>query len=453
MLDNRVARVYHDTMVVLLALRNLSRQKRRTFLLGGAIAIGIFVVTMINGFAGSFVKNVSENFSHLLAGHIFLAGAEKSIGGVEYPRIADETPLIEAMREIDLPATILTRRTRMQSALIFQGVSVRQALVGVDWVKEQYLRDRLILLDGAIEDMQIVNDSGERNGIIITENVAKKLNAEVGDRLIVRIRTVYRQQNVGDFVVRGISFDPQLFGQLSAFADLSYVNELVSLAPEEYQILGIFVEDMQEADKLASSYYQALTKRVNVLERRDEDVGQNPILALFRPADTQTWEGIRYTIYTINDMVSEVDQIVRLLNGAALVILFVLFVIIMVGITNTFRMIMYERIKEIGTMRALGMQRPSVQRIFLFEAFFLSMGGVLAGLLLAGVVMAIVAGIDIGIDSTIGILLDNGHFSFLVLPRQVILNVMIVASLTIVAAIIPARMAARLRPVTALRAE
>ena len=57
-----------------MALRNLGRQKKRTFLLAGAIAFGLMIVTLLNGFAGSFIQNVGENFSHLLAGHIFLTG-------------------------------------------------------------------------------------------------------------------------------------------------------------------------------------------------------------------------------------------------------------------------------------------------------------------------------------------------------------------------------------------
>ena len=70
-------------------------------------------------------------------------------------------------------------------------------------------------------------------------------------------------------------------------------------------------------------------------------------------------------------------------GGVLLIILIVLFVIIMVGITNTFRIIMFERIKEIGTMRSMGMQRGEVRNLFLFEALFIALGGAIAGLALA----------------------------------------------------------------------
>ena len=59
-----------------IALRNLNRQKKRSILLGGAIAFGIMIVTLINGFAGSLSPNLSQNFAHLLAGdQILHAGA------------------------------------------------------------------------------------------------------------------------------------------------------------------------------------------------------------------------------------------------------------------------------------------------------------------------------------------------------------------------------------------
>ncbi|MQY77227.1 MAG: FtsX-like permease family protein [Spirochaeta sp.] len=74
--------------------------------------------------------------------------------------------------------------------------------------------------------------------------------------------------------------------------------------------------------------------------------------------------------------------IITLLNGftAGLVVFILLLVITMVGITNTFRMIMLERTREIGTMRALGMQRGSVRNIFLSEALFIAIGALYAGL-------------------------------------------------------------------------
>jgi len=59
--------------VAKIALRKLSRQKRRTFLLGGAIAFGVMAATLVNGFTGGLVVNIEANVSKMVAGHIFMA--------------------------------------------------------------------------------------------------------------------------------------------------------------------------------------------------------------------------------------------------------------------------------------------------------------------------------------------------------------------------------------------
>lgn len=437
---------------IMIALRNLNRQKRRTYLLGGAIAFGVAIVTLINGFAGSFVENVSENFSQLLAGHIFVSGRERLPDGRERRLIRDDEELIDTLDGLDLPVVTYTKRSEFTGGLLFQGESIRQNIVGADWDEEEFLRERLVLVEGSFENMLRRNRDGERNGIILTEEIANRLNVRIDDRLIVRLQTLDGQQNVGEFSVAAVSYDPGLFGSLSAYADLDYVNELLLVPPGSYQTLGIFLENLGQIEPSVDEYYAALEGRVQLFPRSDAgDEEENPVAQLFEESEDEEWEGTRYRVYTLNDILSEVDQIVDLLNQTALVILVVLFVIIMVGITNTFRMIMYERVREIGTMRALGMQQDRVLGSFLLEALFLALGGVVAGLAVAGAIMAILGQIYLGLDSPIFILLKNGYFTFTVLPWQVALNTGIVTSLTILAAFFPSRKAARMKPVDALR--
>ena len=52
----------------------------------------------------------------------------------------------------------------------------------------------------------------------------------------------------------------------------------------------------------------------------------------------------------------------------------VILIIITVGIINSYRMVMMERTAEIGTMRAMGVQREGVRNIFLWEALFVALG-------------------------------------------------------------------------------
>jgi len=433
--------------LLVIALRNLNRQKKRSFLLGGAIAFGILIVTVINGFTGSFILNVSENFSNILAGHIFIQGIEKADDGETTEIIRDDSILVNSIETLDTPYRYITKRSEFRGTLFFQGESVSQSIVGAEWNEESLLRDRLVLLEGSFDN--IVNDT---RGIILSDKIANILNVEIGDRITVRLSTVRGQQNVGDFNLAAISYDPGLLGAISAYANLCYVNELLDLGCDEYMTLGILLENLSIIDEAAEPLYELLNTRLDMFERQDAEEEGNPVMALFEQSDEEEWSGTRYRFFTLNDVLSEADQIVVILNTVGLVILLILFFIIMVGITNTFRMIMIERIKEIGTMRALGMQRVTVRNLFLLEAFLLAMGGAVVGLILAGIAMLILSNIFWGLDSPIFILLKNGYMTFKLVPHQVLLHFGVVAVLTVLAALIPARKAANMHPVEALRA-
>jgi putative ABC transport system permease protein len=432
--------------LIKLALRNLLRQKRRTLLLGGAIAFGIMIVTVINGFVGAFVSNISENFANLAAGHIFIQGVEKSPSGKEYDVIRDDSTLLAAAKEVGIPAKYVTKRSSFRGTLIFAGKTAELTIAGVDFASETFLPERLAFTAGGMAGM-----SG-KSGLIISEPVAKRLDVQVGDRVLVEMKTYTGQNNVGEFAIAGITVDPGILGSMAGYANKAYVNELLNLDPEAYQSLGFYLPSLAGMDRYGSELYESLRRKAQVFERTTVDVsGGNFVRSMMNQAKKETWTGIKYRVFTLNDMLQQVQQIVNVLNSASLVILLVLFLIIMVGITNTFRIIMYERIREIGTMRSIGMQREEVRGLFLLEATFLAVGGVLAGIILALLIMGGVSLANFGLNSPLFIILKNGHMTFRVQLFRTILDVAIVAALTLAAAFFPARMAARLDPAVALR--
>jgi putative ABC transport system permease protein len=431
--------------IVKLALRNLSRQKKRTILLGGAIAFGIMIVTLINGFAGAFVTNISENFANLAAGHVFVQGVEKSASGRESNIVRDDSILMEAAKEAGIPARYVTKRSTIEANLLNGSRSARIAVDGVDFSIETYLPDRLFFKEGGLEGMK------DRQGIIIAEPIAKRLGVNPGDRVLVHLKTNSGQQNSGEFAIAGITADPGILLSMAAYANKAYVNELLNVAPGDYQTLGFYLGSLDGMDTYGNALYDAIKDKLQTFDRKAMNEAKNPVVAFMNQGKTETWKGVKYKVFTLNDLLSQVKQIVDVLNTASLVILLILFVIIMVGITNTFRIIMYERIREIGTMRSIGMQRQEVRNLFLFEAFFLAMGGAIAGLALSGLAMGIISLANFGLDSPIFIILKNGHMTFKVETGRTVLNIAIVSALTLLAAYFPARNAARLDPAVALR--
>jgi putative ABC transport system permease protein len=245
------------------------------------------------------------------------------------------------------------------------------------------------------------------------------------------------------------------------------VNSLIDIRAGEYQTLGILLRNRGTADTDSARIYTALSARMAMMDRvpRGQDSDpmramlknheQNPAANMFqsliRQAGDAPWQGTRYRLYTIDDILSQAQlpQMVAAVNGIAFVVLLVLFVIILVGITNTFRMVIVERTREIGTMRALGMKRGVVRNLFLFEALLLFLGGALAGLGGAALIMGALRLFTFG-SGTFAMVLQEGRMSFALPAGQTIAQLLLVALLTLLAALFPARRAARLSPAEAL---
>lgn len=427
-----------------IAFRNLSRQKKRSFLLGGAIAFGILIITLVNSFTAGFVENVQENFSHFFAGHVFLTGYEKSPSGRLITVIREDDILLEAIESLDdLPLQYLSRRSSLDGTLIFEGESIRQEVVGVNWQEEGFLSERLILREGSMK--QVLADP---RALILNEKMAVQLNVEIGDTVIVQLQTVTGQQNVGEFILAATSVDTGFFSAVSAYAHRNYVNHLLNISPDEYISLGLFLENMLLMERAAQALTKALEGKVSLVPRftgpRGFQEQRNQLLE-------EQWEGTRYQLFTIGDFLEPLNQAASTLNTVGLVVVLILFVIIMVGVTNTFRMIIYERTREIGTMRSLGLQRGGLRGLFLLEAVLLSLGGALIGLIAAFLVALILSLINFGTDNQFFIILKNGHLFFKVLPAQIAGNIVVVGLLTLLAALVPASRAAKLDPAHALR--
>ncbi len=431
-----------------IAARNLLRQKKRTILLAGAIAFGIMIVTLINGFAGSFIQNVSENFAYLMGGHVFVSGSEYTPSGKRISVIRDDSVIMKALEDSGQKWASIAKTSQATASLIFEGKSVSQNLTGIDITHSEMLKERLVLVKGSWED------ASQPDAIIISQSVANKLNVLPGDKVVAQLQTVTGQNNVGEFRVAAISVDSSIIGSRMTYVQLEYLNNLIGLGKGEYMSLGIMLDRLDLSDGFATSLYTSMKGNgIQLFDRnaKQESTSTTPFQAMISEQNSETWSGTKYRVYTIDDVLSQARQIVVALDTASVAILIVLFAIVMIGISNTFRMSMYERIREIGTMRAVGVQRGEIRAMFLYEALFLALAGAIAGIVLALVVMGILGLFSFDPQSAIFLILKRGHLSFYLPPLRAIGNIAIIAVLTLVAVYAPANAAAKLAPAEALR--
>lgn len=129
---------------------------------------------------------------------------------------------------------------------------------------------------------------------------------------------------------------------------------------------------------------------------------------------------------------------------------FVLFVIVLAGIANTMLMSVFERVREIGTMLAVGVRRREVLFLFVLEALLLGFLGGVAGALVGRVALLALAarGITLKLSGTSAesVLRPTVSASFL------FLCVAVAVAGALVSSAYPAWRASRLNPVDALRA-
>ena len=102
-------------------------------------------------------------------------------------------------------------------------------------------------------------------------------------------------------------------------------------------------------------------------------------------------------------------------------------------------------------MRAVGMLRSDIKKIFLLEALFLALKGALIGIVTAIVLSFIIGLIPFGYNSPMTFFLNKGHFSMPVVPAQMLGVVILLSIITLLSAWLPARKAAQLQPADALR--
>ena len=149
----------------------------------------------------------------------------------------------------------------------------------------------------------------------------------------------------------------------------------------------------------------------------------------------------------------EIQTILEALTLVTYAILALLSIVIAVGILNMYRVIIYERTREIGTMRAIGVQKHQVRNIVLAEAFFLAICGIAAGLILSVLGLFILSRFSMSGAAGFDIFLDRRHLSWVIYPDVVALDALLIAVITLLGALSPARAAQEIDPIVALRAE
>ena len=418
-----------------------------------AIVFAFLIVTLIDGLSAGARKSLEYQIAKIIGGHVYVTGAEKAADKTEDDKANEYLPpesvelVHRIIKEEKIDALYTTVRAERYGTLIFAGNQLTAKIAGCKFDEEEALRNSFAFKEGGWENVNI------ENALFIPQKTAEALNVALNDVILYETTTLSGQATVAEFQIAGIYQDQSQFDQIQFYANFDYLNKIAEIPEGCVALFGIFLRDENQQDAVASIFekrlaeYGPVTSRELAAQFNPTSPGQE----LLRQLNEGKWDGTKYAVMTFYDFAPQMVTLSQTIQWVSLGVLLVLLLVTMIGISNTFRMVVHERKGEIGTMRSCGVSRGKVSLLFLAEAGFLSVIGAAAGFVLALLVMLIISLIPISIESVLSMLTTNGHFLWILSPTVICLKFLLTACLAVLAALGPAIRAANMIPAEALR--
>ena len=400
-----------------LAARNLLRHRRRSILTGTIVMVGFVAITMMAGF-------VAQTF------HALASATIRGAGG--HLRILD--PRAEGKTD-DEAASILIPDWRAIAAEAKKDLRVVQAmpklsffgLVAKGEKSAAYLGTGVVpALDRAISPIAESLVSGrllqadDADEVLLGTGLARAVGAKAGDLVTVMTTTPDGSLNAVDATVDGlVQYPIREFDDRFLEMPFAAAGRLLK-AEGSASTIAILLKDDVDPDVAARDLKKALA-------------------AAGHPVVVKTWI----------ETAAFYKQVKLLYQAIFLFVGIVLAVVVVLSAANTMTMSVFERTREIGALLAMGMDRSRVRRLFLYEGTLMGLFGCVAGAVASLLLRAALNAAHLQLPPPPGAT-RGGILHVELIPLAYGIGFAVMTLTLVVAALWPARRAARLSPVEAL---
>ena len=348
-------------MIALLKLsaRNLMRYRRRTLLTAILIAVGVVALLLFVATAGSFKQVMVGGITDSMLGHL-------QIHHKGYTASIDNLPL-----NLDLkPAAVKKVETILQSEPAIASYSERVKLGAMFSNFNESTSIRLNGVDPVAEDKTVpalrqrISDGDpkgllvEPGQILIPDLLAKGMKVKTGDSVVLVATNASGSVNGKNFIVRGVLEAVTGPGGRDGYIHISDARELLRLEQPDIMEIAIRLHNIEQLPSVMTK----LGAQLDEIRNKDN----KPV------AELHSWKEL-----------SPFANIVKMIDLMTLFIRIMLISIVLVSVLNVMLMAVYERIREIGTLAAIGTQPNTIMGMFIYEGLLLGLVGAIAGILLS----------------------------------------------------------------------
>lgn len=397
-----------------LAWRNLWRNRRRTLIMLLAVVVGVWAMVFMTAMMRGMVDEMVRSGLEQLPGQV----------QIHHPEYRDDPSVAN---RIDMPAGVLREalegppvtawaaRVRVPAMVSSARGSRAVTLLGVDPAAERALGSA----PGDIVQGRFLEGVDDR-GVVLGQRLVERLETDLGKRVVIMT-----QDPNNDIADRGVRVVGIYRARLPAdeerfvYAGRAAIQELLGIGSGVSEI-AVNGGDFRAAGQWVDDLARAAGPGREVLSWRQLD----PFL----------------------------DTMLAVQDGFVLVFMVVVFLALSFGLVNTLAMAVFERVREIGLMQALGMRPGLILGQVLLESLYLLLLGLLLGNALAWLtIKPLEAGIDLSSVGRGMEMFAMGTTLYPALSRgDMLLATAVVLVLGLLASLVPAWRAARLDPVRAL---
>jgi putative ABC transport system permease protein len=442
---------------LLLALKNAFRQKKRAFTLGINYAVVTLLLVLVFAFSNGARANISSNLVRGTAGHLTISGEyvneKRVLLGVQSYKAITAT-----VKEL-FPDSTVIKRYNFSSALYYRGISKRLSFIGLDVPADSSFTGQISFAAGGWDAFLAA-----RNAVIMPRSVAEYFGFALGDELILARRTRLGAFNTGILKVAGIHDTGNFFLRDLVLCHFDYLQE-IDLTPlyrdrfnaagrETATTLFVYFPSAEGLSEKRDRLISALAERGFETARPQSSSEAISAVTAASPSYTIADKDspvIRLTVSTLDEVLGIVGTVLAAVNGVGAFLAVILLFIIAVSIFINLRMTINERLTEIGTMRAMGMEAASVTLLFILENTVLALVFSLVGV---GVSLGLIGLSDLFLRfpaaGQMAVILNGGRLVLIPTPVDMLITVILIVLFAGLFSFFPARYGGRIKPVDAL---